>query len=299
MNKGKRKFFKKSALVILSITVAILAGLIFSNIALAEFGYGGGGGIGVGPSLPAGTTDVRGEVASNGRFVATITATSKDAACSVSIPINTTGLDANLHPITQISVATMTNPPAPPTGNNIIGLPYDLGPSGATFDPPITISFHYDPSKVTASQNLVLAFYDTKSGQWVNLSNIKVDPATNTISGTTSHFTTFAILAVPPAPTAPAPTPTPTPAPTTAPAPMPTPTTTPTTAPAPTPTLTPTPAPTTAPAPTLTPTPAPTTPPTTKAKSQTNWGLIGGLIAAAVIIIVLLTYFLWWRRRLA
>jgi hypothetical protein len=92
----------------------------------------------------------------------------------------------------------MTMPPAPPANSNVIGLTYDLGPDGASFDPLITLTFNYDSTKVPAGVNekdLVLAYYDKATGQWVALTNIVVDPVTHTISGKTGHFTAFLVLA--------------------------------------------------------------------------------------------------------
>ncbi|MFC2007134.1 hypothetical protein ACFLVB_00825 [Chloroflexota bacterium] len=120
----------------------------------------------------------------------------------------------------SIIIIETKEPPAPPPNVNIVGLVYDIGPDGATFDPPITVTFTYDPSAVPASSNLIIAFWDEATGEWAKLENIVVDPSTNTISGDVSHFTSFAIIAVAaPTPPPPAPEPTPTPS-----APVPTPT---------------------------------------------------------------------------
>jgi len=199
---------------------------------------GGGGGGGGAPPLPAGTTDVRGMATSEGRFTSSVTAASEDKLCSLTIPKGTIGLDKDLKPLTQISVAPMTTPPAPPADSKVIGLAYDFGPEGATFQPPITVTFSYDPTKIPAGVNekdLVLAFYDKATGQWVTLSDIVVDPVTHTISGKTSHFTAFAILTIPAPAAAPVPTPAPAP-PTPVPAPAPTPAPAPPTPPPPPPT---------------------------------------------------------------
>jgi hypothetical protein len=91
----------------------------------------------------------------------------------------------------------MTDPPAQPAASNVVGLVYDLGPDGATFDPPITLTFTYDESLIpagVAEENLVLAFWDASSGAWVNL-ECTVNPATNTITAKISHFTPFTVLA--------------------------------------------------------------------------------------------------------
>ena len=60
--------------------------------------------------------------------------------------------------------------PALPTGFNIVGLAYDFGPKGATFSPPITMTFDFTPANIPAGvpeTSLVVAFYNTTIGQWV------------------------------------------------------------------------------------------------------------------------------------
>ena len=248
---------------------------------------GGGGG---GPVTVPGVTNITNIVNAQGVFTQSVTANSGDGKVQLNINTGTTGKTKEGNPLSQISVLPMTTLPAPPAQANVIGLTYDLGPEGATFNPPITLTFTYDPTKIptgVAEKDLVIAYYDKTAGKWVTIDNIVVDPVTKTISGKISHFTAFAVLAVTaPAPPAPAPAPTvptpPTPAPA-PPAPKP-----PTPAPAP-----PAPAPTPAPTP---PTPTPTAPVVPPA-APTNWGVIGGSIAGAIVIIGLLVYFLWWRRR--
>jgi len=74
----------------------------------------------------------------------------------------------------------------------------DFGPDDATFDPPITITMEYDPEELpegVSPEDLVLAYYDDDLGEWVELTDITVDPSNNTVSGLTSHFTQFAVLA--------------------------------------------------------------------------------------------------------
>jgi hypothetical protein len=149
------------------------------------------------PALPEGTTDVRDMITSEGRFTSTLTEISADKLCALTIPNDTVGLDKDLKPLTQISIAPVTTPPTP-AAQSVIGLPYDLGPEGTTFDRPVTITFSYDPVKIPAGINekdLVLAFYDKTAGQWVTLTDIVVDELTCTISGKTSHFTIFSVIA--------------------------------------------------------------------------------------------------------
>ena len=242
---------------------------------------GGGGGIGAFVVSP-GVVDVSQVVNSQGVFTQSVTVTSPDSLVNLSIGSGTVGKTASGSPLTRISITPMTTPPAPPKNGSIIGLTYDLSPDGATFNPAITITFKYDKTKLPAGSTPVLAFYDKTAGQWVTLTDIVVDPVTQTISGKTSHFTAFTVLSLP------TPTPTPTPAPTPTPTPAPTPT--PTSAPTPTPTTTPPPAPT----PTPTPTPAPTHTPT-PTPTPTPGGLSGWLIAVIVVVAVVIIGVIIWR----
>ena len=63
--------------------------------------------------------------------------------------------------------------PPPPPGAYIIGYAYDLGPEGAIFNPPITLTLHYVPGLIpegVVEADLVIAYYDVATGQWVSLS---------------------------------------------------------------------------------------------------------------------------------
>ncbi|GAJ10360.1 unnamed protein product, partial [marine sediment metagenome] len=160
---------------------------------------GGGGGSGGGGALPAGTTNVMGTVTMSGLFVDTVTCTSDDGLCTLTIPRRTIGLTKDLMPLTKISMLPMDEPPPPPAGANVIGLTYNFEPSGATFDPPIILEYTYDLADIpegVAEEDLVIAYYDEATGEWIELEGCVVDPVTNTITASVSHFSTFAILAI-------------------------------------------------------------------------------------------------------
>jgi hypothetical protein len=191
------------------------------------------GGFGA-PVYPPGVTNLRRVVDSQGVFGQDVTAESADGNVELSIPEDTVGLTADGDPLVQISIFEMEDPPEPPADKKVIGLTYDIGPDGAIFtgDPPVTLSFTYDPDEIPEGvdeEELVIAVWDEDAGEWVELTNISVNPDTNTITGEISHFTAFSVLSptepaveeAPPTPTPPTPappTPTPTP-PTPAPAP--------------------------------------------------------------------------------
>jgi len=154
------------------------------------------------PAPPLGTTDVRGMVTTAGVFSEPVTATSEDELCTLDIPEGTVGLTEELEPLDEITVVIMDEPPDPPEDAHVVGLTYDLGPDGATFDPPITLTFSYDPGDLpegVAEEDLVLAYYDEESGEWVELDCV-VDTVNNTITASVPHFTTFAVIGRVPAP---------------------------------------------------------------------------------------------------
>lgn len=179
---------------------------------------------------------------------------SADGLARVDIPAGTTALTAQGTPLTSIGIEIVAELPAAPPEQNVIGLPYDLQPSGATFDPPISLTFEYDPSLLpqgVAEEDLAIARYNQVTGVWEELSNCTTDTVNNSVTCEVDHFTLFAVVSgAAPAPTL-TPTATPTPPPPTPTPPPPTPTPLP---PTPTPPP-PTPAP---PPPTPTPPPVPT-----------------------------------------
>jgi len=218
--------------------------------------------------------------------------TSPDRATELTIPLDTTIKDKDgkrIYP-SSIKIKDNPNPPAPPSNTSIIGLAYNFEPTGATFDPPITLTFNYDPSQLPGGTNendLVVAFYDEKAGEWVSL-KCEVDAETNTITALVSHFTTFAVIVekqpIEPTPSVVEPKPEPESIP-------------------PAPEQEPIqPSPETekippvgeyeyTPPPTLEPVPYYPVPPTT----TTNWWLISGTIILAIAIIAILVMVLRWR----
>ena len=158
-------------------------------------GAGGGGGGGGGGGLP-GVTNVIDSVTYSGRFTEDITAKSDDGEVKLNISKGTIGKKKGGQSLRIITMTKMGEPPAPPADSDVIGLVYDCSPDGATFDPPISMTFKYDPSLIpagTSEENLVVAFWDEEADEWVELAGT-VDPDSNTITAEVSHFTAFTIL---------------------------------------------------------------------------------------------------------
>jgi hypothetical protein len=218
-------------------------------------------------TITPGSTDVSCYVTSEGVFTQNVTAMSADGHVTLIIPEGTIGYtideNGNRVPISELTIVP-TDAPAGASTINVLGQIYELGPSGAIFEPPITLIFTYDPSTVPPGKTPIITYWDTATGKWVELEGCVVDPETGTITVSLSHLTAFAVqLKVAPVIT----------------------TATTTTATTTTSTIT---TPTTTPSTTTTTTPvAPTT---------TNWGLIIGIIVAAVVVVGLVIFLVMRRR---
>jgi hypothetical protein len=164
-------------------------------------GGGGGGGGGGAPPTPTAAvsfTDLSLITTSTGVTTADVTATSEDGKVELTIDRGTTAKTSDDEAIAAITVAEMLDPPAPPEDSTVIGLTYDLGPDGATFDPPITLTFTYSPDDIPEDVNeedLVIAMWDEDTGEWTVLEGATVDPVNHTITAPVSHFTAFAVVA--------------------------------------------------------------------------------------------------------
>jgi predicted CXXCH cytochrome family protein len=146
-----------------------------------------------------GIKDLTGLITADGVFISNTTAESADGVVRLTISKGTVGRTSEGQPLSEISIIKVANVPALPRGASTIGATYDLGPTGATFDPPITITFAYDEADIplgTNEEELFILFWDENAGEWVLLKDIVVDPVANTISASVSHFTRFSVMAL-------------------------------------------------------------------------------------------------------
>lgn len=192
-------------------------------------GGGGGGGVTLGTNVLGSATSF--SITTDGRVYRTIVLTSPDGKLTITIPMNTIARNHLGNPLTSLTVDVDPDPPCPvPEDERIIGLAYDFQPDGATFNPPILVTFAYDPDEIpegVLEEELLIAFCDEDSLEWILVPAV-VNADNNTITAEISHFTTYAIIGkgvvivVPEKPEpAPEPTPEPTPEPEPTPAPKP------------------------------------------------------------------------------
>ncbi len=157
----------------------------------------------VAPPPPTIETNLFGEVASfpiseEGEIQETIEATSEDEMLTLAIEEGTIALDIEGEPLETLESAIDETPPDPPEDAHVIGLAYDFGPDGATFEPALTFPWSYDPDVLPegeAEEDLFIAYYDEDAGEWVELDGV-VDTENNLITTSVPHFTTFTIIGV-------------------------------------------------------------------------------------------------------
>ena len=210
-----------------------------------------------------------GTILSDGKTVGDIVAVSSDRQVQFRIPAGSTVLSSDgQNPPESISIQSTTY--TEDVGeNSTLVLAYECQPSGTTFDPPGSLVWHYDannlPAGITEADlegdppavRIVVKLVD-ENGNLVEVP-CTLDPETNTVTVSVSHFSTFIFVAVR------------TPA---------TPTTTVTTPAATFPAAT-----STTPAATPATAPASETPEPDK---PSNWGLIIGIVVAAIVVIIIL-----------
>jgi len=147
------------------------------------------------PTQPPMVVSLGSIISETGELLEPVSTASSDGKFSIVIEAGTTALDAQGNPLTQITIQPLQAPP----GSKVLVL-YDLGPDGATFDPPeaVRITMTYDPDLPDGVEpkDLVPAYYDPNTNTWMEISGtIFRDYSSHTITFTTAHLTQFGILA--------------------------------------------------------------------------------------------------------
>jgi len=152
------------------------------------------------PSPPPGFTPVSEIVTTDGIFTKEVIAESFNEVSHLTVAEGVRGLTKDKKPLSSITMVEMEEPSPPPENTYTVGLVYNFGPDGATFETPVTLTVSYDPSLIPQGVNeedLVIAYYHEDAGKWIQLDSI-VDTKANIISARVSHFTAFAVFGVPP-----------------------------------------------------------------------------------------------------
>ncbi len=111
---------------------------------------------------------------------------SSDGVLEVSIPAGALASDVTITAEVATSAAT-----------GAVGKAYVMGPNGTTFAAPVTMTFHYAAVDLGGHQASDLHLATEVAGTWQLLEGAAHDDSERTVSGTTTHFSKFAIVGAP------------------------------------------------------------------------------------------------------
>jgi len=123
--------------------------------------------------------------------------TSDNLKVTVKIPDQPLGVDPSEITIREIDVNDL---PALPPGS--FGVPYDLGPSGLVFSPPVTVTIQHAKEDCPGHAIYNVYWYNTETGTWSQegISDVQhltdaqdpsLPPDVHAVRFTTTHFTGF------------------------------------------------------------------------------------------------------------
>lgn len=122
---------------------------------------------------------------------------SADKVVKIDISNDTRALNPDGSRLDNLEFGTTSDIPA--SQGVIIGAAYELQPDGATFYPPVTLRWTYNPNDLpvnTTEEDLYIMYYDKDDFLWKGLESTVI-PEINTVNAPVSHFTTFALASPP------------------------------------------------------------------------------------------------------
>ncbi len=143
-----------------------------------------------------------GAISPSGEVWSDIRAYSTDSRLIVTIPVGTLALNKEGRPLRSLGMSPEESAPPPPSRASMFGSAYDFQPDGATFVPPITLIWSYNPGDIPKNVNekdLLVGFWDEKAGSWTVLEGVVVDTVAHSISVPVSHFSKYAVFYYKPA----------------------------------------------------------------------------------------------------
>ena len=147
-------------------------------------------------TLLTGQTPLWGKINSSGVITEPVTAESFDGLLTLTIDKGTAALTRYGTPLRWIGMYEATGPPSPPEGAYIVSLPYELQPTGATFDPPATLTYNYDRGHIPdgiEEEDLAMARYESSIDEWANL-DCSIDTEAKLVTAKVSRFCPLAVF---------------------------------------------------------------------------------------------------------
>jgi len=151
-------------------------------------------------TVPTADPGTSAKIYSNGNGIVTQATRlrSADGLVTVVIGEGVVAQDAGGSPLAEITIRVLPQGslPAVPAGSvfTFAGMAYEILPDGATFSPPLSLSFTIPQARW--GQEYSVKTWDTRSGTWQDLPSV-FDGSTGTITAEVSHLCTFALFAQP------------------------------------------------------------------------------------------------------
>jgi Tol biopolymer transport system component len=194
-----------------SVTVTdIVSGITVTGngIMVEKKSDGGGSGGGGGGGGSGGSTQTRKQVVTRGLTVSsglsvdtsgvvnnTVKLKTADEEATINIARNTRMIDSAGKPLELISAARLALPVHAPAFPKTVIMAYELGPEGAKFDPPLTLTLKYDPRTLpegVKGNDVTLGYWN--GTQWETIVST-ADSTAGIVTSEISHFSQYALLA--------------------------------------------------------------------------------------------------------
>jgi len=136
-------------------------------------------------------------LSATGEVSESVTVRTGDGVGLLTVGEGTHARDASGNPLSEVTIARADAaglPPTPP--GTAIGFALNCGPAGATFDPPVTITYTLSEEEweeIGDPATLSVMWYNPGTGEWQEVP-ATVDPATRTVTAQVSHFSLFTLV---------------------------------------------------------------------------------------------------------
>ncbi|OPX64528.1 MAG: PKD domain protein [Methanoregula sp. PtaU1.Bin006] len=121
--------------------------------------------------------------------------TSSDGRATITIGEGITARNAAGEPLERITMQVLSTADLPPVPSDPVfvfdGIAYEIGPDGATFSPPVSLSL--SPVQPRWGRDYWIKTFDRKSGTWQDLPTT-FDGSTGTVMAPASHFSIHALF---------------------------------------------------------------------------------------------------------
>jgi len=164
----------------------------------------GRGGGGASPAYTSYTGTGTLKVNNVGTVLRSIKVNADDRIGSVLVPIGVKALDKDGNPLSEVTLTPLSSDdlPAVPSGAlfSFAGYVYEAGPSGATFDPGITLTFELPADAWNAldpdNNDFKVKWYNEETEEWEDVPTTTYR-STRSVDAKVTHFSTFALFTEP------------------------------------------------------------------------------------------------------